>query len=313
MIFASPWQRQKGGKSKSPVEFVDIFPTLCELCGLDIPEVLQGKSLVPQLDDPEASVRKAALHQYPRSNSGSMMGYTLRSERYRYIKWLQIDYYAGERTGPLVGRELYDYEKDPGETTNFAGNPDYANVIDEFEAMFKDRGVAQHTSRRKEHFGFPDSKIAPPPPSGEVLIKNLGTPEFNGKEEFVDHRLVKIGEGGIDLADEVEVSGKPPKSSRAAYKRRITMKIPAGKKVVCSFLVRCLEGEPAEFNAALQPAAPPFKQFAGETVSAGKEWKKVTLPGSAPEDIAPNSAVLTLHLGFKPQTIQLANLEIDFL
>ena len=65
MIFASPWQRQKGGKSKSPVEFVDIFPTLCELCGLDIPEVLQGKSLVPQLDDPEASVRKAALRRYP--------------------------------------------------------------------------------------------------------------------------------------------------------------------------------------------------------------------------------------------------------
>ncbi|MBF0197699.1 MAG: sulfatase [Planctomycetes bacterium] len=155
LIIAAPQQLQKGAKSESPVEFVDIFPTLCELADLEIPSVLEGKSLVPQLNNAEAEVRKAAFHAYPRNGMPvDKMGYSLRSKRYRYVKWLQIDYKKNEKTGILVGTELYDYEKDPKETTNFADNSDYAKVVAMFEDEFKQRDIAQHRSVAKENFGL---------------------------------------------------------------------------------------------------------------------------------------------------------------
>lgn len=141
LIFAAPKQKAKGVKTESPSEFVDIFPTLCELAGLPVPECVEGLSLVPVLEDPEAMVHEAALEQYPRNNS--LMGYTLRDKRYRYVKWIKVDYYAGERTGPVDATELYDYETDPDETVNLAANPEYKEVIANFERILKKRGIAQ--------------------------------------------------------------------------------------------------------------------------------------------------------------------------
>ncbi len=141
LIFAAPGQKAKGVKSESPSEFVDIFPTLCELAGLPIPGSVEGLSLVPILGNPDAMVHEAALEQYPRNNS--LMGYTLRDKRYRYVKWVKMDYYGGERSGPMDANELYDYEKDPLETVNLAGNPEYREVVANFERIFKKRGIAQ--------------------------------------------------------------------------------------------------------------------------------------------------------------------------
>ena len=93
------------------------------------------------MKDPNASLRFAALSQYPRG--GRRMGYTLRSERFRYVKWLQMNYKTGERTGRLIDTELYDYENDPLETVNQSSNPDYKAVVKAFENEFKRRNVAQ--------------------------------------------------------------------------------------------------------------------------------------------------------------------------
>ena len=71
------------------------------------------------------------------------MGYTLRSERFRYVKWLQMNYKNGERTGRLIATELYDYENDPLETVNQSSNPYYKAVIKAFENEFKKRNIAQ--------------------------------------------------------------------------------------------------------------------------------------------------------------------------
>ncbi len=141
LIFVVPGQKAKGTQTESPTEFVDVFPTLCQLAGLPIPKSCEGKSLVPILENPKASVREAALEQFPRDKN--KMGYTLRDKRYRYVKWVQLDYYGGERTGPTVATELYDYEKDPLETVNLADNPEYAKVVAKFEQLFKERGIAQ--------------------------------------------------------------------------------------------------------------------------------------------------------------------------
>ncbi|EDM28065.1 sulfatase family protein [Lentisphaera araneosa HTCC2155] len=140
LLIAAP-KGFKPNSTNAPVELVDIFPTLCDLAGLDIPTHLPGKSLAPVMKDTSTSVRYAALGQYPRGNK--TMGYTLRSERYRYVKWLNLDYRKSVAKGKLVATQLFDYEKDPLETVNLAANPEYKKIIDSFEAEFARRNVAQ--------------------------------------------------------------------------------------------------------------------------------------------------------------------------
>ena len=73
------------------------------------------------------------------------MGYTLRDVRYRYVKWIQMNYRKGERSGLLVATELYDYATDPNETVNLAAIPKHAKTVASFETILKEMNVAQHT------------------------------------------------------------------------------------------------------------------------------------------------------------------------
>ncbi|MEM1295498.1 MAG: sulfatase [Verrucomicrobiota bacterium] len=139
-----------GGKTNAPTEFVDVFPTLCELAGLEVPGHLPGKSLVPIMEDPTMSVRSDALSQYPRGHRGNpVMGYSLRSERFRYTKWIQVNYRNGGRRGELIAAELYDFADDPLETMNVVGDEAFESVIAKFEASFKKRKVAQVSNARE--------------------------------------------------------------------------------------------------------------------------------------------------------------------
>ena len=114
MIFSAPGQTKPGAKTDALVEFVDIYPTLCELCGLPLPEGLEGTSLVPVMENPDRSWKTAAFSQYPR---GKIMGYSMRTERYRYTEW------RSRAGGRPVGRELYDQQADPQENVNLANRP----------------------------------------------------------------------------------------------------------------------------------------------------------------------------------------------
>lgn len=117
-------------KSNSPTELVDLFPTLCDLTGLPIPENLAGKSLLPILQDAGASVKDFAVSQYPRIFRGEPIdGYALRTERYRYVEWLG-DFKSTMPYNPedVRARELYDYEVDPLETVNLIDSAAYQNI-----------------------------------------------------------------------------------------------------------------------------------------------------------------------------------------
>lgn len=116
LIFASNSMKQ-GVINESPVEFVDIFPTLCDLSGLEKPDYLQGKSLRPILEGTEKKVKPFAVSQYPRAKN---MGYALRNDRYRYVAW----YKDGDTSDPgnILVKELYDYKKDPLETVNLVSS-----------------------------------------------------------------------------------------------------------------------------------------------------------------------------------------------
>lgn len=100
----------------SLVELQDLFPTTARLCGLEVPERIQGEDLSPLLDDPERSVRDMAFSVAPMSD-----GFLVREERWAYIQY-------GEDAAK--GRELYDTERDPGQFTNLAREARYAPEVE---------------------------------------------------------------------------------------------------------------------------------------------------------------------------------------
>lgn len=125
MIIAKRAKGGKGFKSVSPVEFLDIYPTLCELAGIPKPESLQGTSLLPVLENPAAKVKDFAVSQYPRGNGErEIMGYAFRDDRYRYIRWSPKD-----KPSERQAEELYDYQTDPLETRSLHEDPQHADAL----------------------------------------------------------------------------------------------------------------------------------------------------------------------------------------
>ncbi len=124
LIVAAPG-RNPGQVSRRLVELVDVYPTLCELCGLKQPEGLEGLSVVPLLDRPERPWKQAVFTVVSRGKTKkategldrNVMGRTALGERWRYTVW------------PDGGEELYDHQNDPYEYANLARNPRYAEAL----------------------------------------------------------------------------------------------------------------------------------------------------------------------------------------
>lgn len=113
LMIRAPGAKANGTPSHALVEFVDIYPTLCELAALPVPATLEGQSLVPLLTGAAAKVKDAAFSQFPRTHQGrDYMGCAIRTERYRYIEWRE------KLSGKIAERELYDHENDPQENEN---------------------------------------------------------------------------------------------------------------------------------------------------------------------------------------------------
>jgi arylsulfatase A-like enzyme len=128
MILSVPGMKIAGKRTSALTEYVDIYPTLCEACGLKIPSHLEGRSMMPLLGNPQRPWKKAAFSQYPR---GRVMGYSMRTERFRYTEWQH------RKTGEVMARELYDHEKDPQENVNAADQPEYESDIRRLAGMLE--------------------------------------------------------------------------------------------------------------------------------------------------------------------------------
>lgn len=130
LIISRPGQKSAGKKTDALVEFVDIYPTLVELCGLPPPEGLEGTSFKPLLDDPSRAWKKAASSQYPRNipGQGRGMGHTLRTDRYRFTEWTV----PGKE---FRAYELYDYQTDPQGNENVANKPEFAGKVQELAVL----------------------------------------------------------------------------------------------------------------------------------------------------------------------------------
>jgi len=122
LIVKVPGAKQLG-ESSEIVEYVDIYPTLCELAGLDLPEHLQGNSFRELLYDTEASSDGVAICQW-------YAGITTIREGWFYTEWIND-------TDSSYARMLYDHRNDPAENINISEDPVHAETIDALSAEMR--------------------------------------------------------------------------------------------------------------------------------------------------------------------------------
>jgi arylsulfatase A-like enzyme len=102
-IWVVPGVTRRGGVSDRTVDFMSIYPTLCDLTGVALPKHVEGVSIRKLLADPRAEWNVPAVTTHGFQN------HAVRTERWRYIRYAN------------GGEELYDHTKDEYEFDNLAG------------------------------------------------------------------------------------------------------------------------------------------------------------------------------------------------
>jgi iduronate 2-sulfatase len=112
--------KSKNEKSHSLVEFIDIYPTLCDLAGIEKPNHLDGKSFAPVLKDPSLKHKEAVFSRYH-------TGESVITDRYLYTEWTNG---SGEKSNML-----YDHANDPKENINVVGESQYEELVIEMKGL----------------------------------------------------------------------------------------------------------------------------------------------------------------------------------
>ena len=164
-----PGVTDQGMRTKALVELIDIFPSVTELAGLEVPPVcpvdnkkpltcVEGTSVVPLLNNPQKQWKKAAFSQYPRPNVGlhtipnkpsfppgtseAVMGYTIRVDSYRFTEWYGFDHTtATPHFDDIWGTELYNHTEPVvffnDENVNLAVKPEMKSLVEELRHMLQ--------------------------------------------------------------------------------------------------------------------------------------------------------------------------------
>ena len=135
MMLHVPGMSSGGRSCDGIVEFVDMYPTLCAACGIAPPGNLEGTSMLPLLEDPTRPWKRAAFNQIPRpylaGQNWEQMGYSIRTDRYRYTEWQ-------DREGRISARELYDFRIAPTETVNLADRDKHLPLVESLSNQLRD-------------------------------------------------------------------------------------------------------------------------------------------------------------------------------
>jgi iduronate 2-sulfatase len=152
LLIAAPGLTDPGAPASAPVELLDLYPTLVDLGQLPPRQELEGLSLRPILENPAATVKPAAISQFPRpgyyEGRPEFMGYSVRTATHRYTEW------RNWTSGSIIARELYDHQADTAESRNLALDPMKARLLATLAALLPAAAPAAD---------------APPPPPGTVI------------------------------------------------------------------------------------------------------------------------------------------------
>ena len=173
MMIHAPGLTDAGVHTDALTELIDIFPTLVDLAELpriqrcpeysrDIKTCTEGTSMVPLIANPTRPWKLGAYTQFRRTRDG-VMGYSVRTERYRYSEWLKFNF-TTEVYKPIwtniEGTELYDYLIDPEETVNRVHHEDYQDVVFELRDLLR--------AGWRSALPYPDPPTTSPPPTSTV-------------------------------------------------------------------------------------------------------------------------------------------------
>ncbi len=122
-IWVVPGVTKPGGVCKSPVDFMSVYPTLCDLTSLPKPAWLEGDNIKNLLDDPAAAWTGVGVTTFGQNN------HAVRNDRWRYIRYAD------------GGEELYDHSNDEYEWTNLATNPEHTALKAELARHFPTTNV----------------------------------------------------------------------------------------------------------------------------------------------------------------------------
>ncbi|XP_011403341.1 PREDICTED: iduronate 2-sulfatase-like [Amphimedon queenslandica] len=169
-ILHVPGVTDNGMKTDALVELIDLFPSLTELAGIDVPPMctenspksiacVEGSSVAPLLKNPSMEWKKGAFSQYPRPTSGlpqilgrpefddnengeSVMGYSVRVDDYRFTEWYRFNRTTSTPNfTDIWGTELYNHTTPTvffdDENTNLASRPNMADKVQELRAILQ--------------------------------------------------------------------------------------------------------------------------------------------------------------------------------
>jgi iduronate 2-sulfatase len=219
LIIVAPGVGKSGAATGALAETVDLYPTLCELAQLPIPDGLDGSSVTAVLKDPaNGRTKDAVFHAYPRSprSMGAIIGRAVRTEHHRLVEWKKPG--AAADTAIL---ELYDYATDPGETKNLAK--------EQPEVTARLRGVLARQPEAKPQIAVPSEAPAAKARQDRAALFERRDKNRDGqltRQEFLDgqpdpeeapKRFIKFdaNNDGFLTRDEFILMGDVPGKSKA--------------------------------------------------------------------------------------------------
>jgi len=148
LIISVPDSKSKGRRTDALVEFVDVYPTLLEICGLPRNDRLSGVSLKPLLDNTDLKGSPAAFSQFVRPYKAirkfppTHMGYSVRTKEWRCTYWYDL------ASGKVVEKELYNLKADLVEKSNLAGSSRYLKTEAELAAMIEQYRIGKFVKEK---------------------------------------------------------------------------------------------------------------------------------------------------------------------
>jgi arylsulfatase A-like enzyme len=115
--------KSEGVACEAMVEFVDIYPTLCELASLDLPDHLEGKSLVPLVSNPDMDWKDYVICKW-------FDGLTIKTKDYAYTEWSASD-------SAVYARMLFDHREDRSENHNISESEAFEAQMEELSRLMK--------------------------------------------------------------------------------------------------------------------------------------------------------------------------------